>query len=253
MKLLRFTMCAIVAMMAISCAKDEAKEFNAGTLTFALATQNEIGDELIDVKSKISEITTLPNEGDFSIVVKNSSDTPVYSGLLKDWDSSKKLQAGTYSVEASFGNIEDAGFDKPYFYGKKEFTIAANTTSNVQIPVELENCAVKIVATEMFSKYVTSSTISIKPLALSAWSVVDLQNPKAFFMEPYGLNVKGEYTTQAQGPQATTSFNKEYTSFEAKSLYTLTFDAKLIGSSTIQITFNDTVLGEVEINEELND
>lgn len=86
---------------------------------------------------------------DFSIVIKKvgSVQDVAYSSLYKNMPDVVSLEAGSYIAYATYGENQDAAFEKPYFLGQsKQFEIEANkiTTDIGTIQCKLENVKVTI-------------------------------------------------------------------------------------------------------------
>jgi hypothetical protein len=190
----------------------------------------------------------LPAVGDFTITILDESSSQFWAGKISEWDSSTPLPAGNYTVNASYGDIEDEGFDKPYFTGTQTFAVKGGETSSVSVPVALGNTIIKVSCSEYFKKYYSDYTFRLtRGTAEIATFVKD--ETKAAFVDGYKIKVEGVL----QGELKTYSFEKEYTGLDEATAYTLNFDAPNVGGSTITISFNDTVetveLGDYELND----
>lgn len=236
MKFCKIALCALLCMAGMSCSK-EVRDDNSsakGTVTFAVS-----GDDNVNVvtKSQVSDFTTLPASGAFTITVKDQSGNQVWSGLVSEWDSETQLAEGSYSVDAQYGAEGIEGFDKPYFAGSANFTINGGQITTVKVPVELRNSIVKITVSDMFKKYYPQYAFTI---ATGSGATIEFPSTetRAAFVDAYKFTASGVFTSQAGNNQ---TFSKEYVSLEAKTCYTLAFDINTVGGVTITITFNDTV------------
>ncbi len=216
-----------------------------GTVSFSLGKYAPV----VDVKSNVSDYTALPSAGEFTITVKNSDETQVYSGLLSDWDSTTKLSAGNYTVSAVFGAEGTEGFDKPYFTGTTSFVVNGGAETAVSIPVSLGNSIVKISCTESFKNYFTTYSFTI---TTGTGTVIEFPSTetRAAFVDAYKFTVSGSLKTQGGTPK---TFSKTYDAVDPKTCYTITFDVADTGGNTISITFSDSVseatLTEIELND----
>ena len=245
MNLLKTTLLATATIAALaSCRKADDTE---GAVCFSLDQQAVVAD--VVTRSYVSDYTTLPSASDFTITVKSGSST-VYSGLLSGYDSSTKLNAGNYTVDAVYGAEGEEGFDKPYFTGSTAFAVQGGATTSVSIPVSLANSIIKVAVTSAFENYFKDWSFTV-----STGSSNTISFPKgetrAAFVDAYRFTVSGTMTSQSG---AASSFSKEYTSgIEAATCYTLRFDVSNVGGLTVTVTFNDTVetvdLGTVELND----
>lgn len=236
-------MFAMALVAAFSCNK--AQVAGSGQVSFDILSNQDVFEV---TRSNVSDYTTLPSKGDFTISVLDASSASAYSGPLSGWDASTQLPVGNYTVNASYGSLEDEGFDKPYFYGSASFAVTGGNTTTVSVPVSLGNTIVKVSCTDNFRNYYTDYTFRVvRSTAVLATFVKD--ETKAAFVDGYKFTLEGELTSET----GTKSFSKEYTNLNEATAYTFEFDAGNVGGSAITVSFNDTVetieLGDVEINE----
>ena len=178
----------------------------------------------------------MPAAGDFTITILDESSSQFWSGKISEWDSSTPLPAGNYTVNASYGDIEDEGFDKPYFTGTQTFAVKGGETSSVSVPVALGNTIIKVSCSEYFKKYYSDYTFKLTRGTVEIATFVK-DETKGAFIDGYKIKVEGTLT----GELKTYSFEKEYTGLDEATAYTINFDAPNVGGSTITISFNDTV------------
>ena len=243
MKHLKTILGVMVLMLAFSCTKNRPE--GNGQVSFVLTSNLEIADQ---TKSNVSQFTSLPASRDFIITITDASQANVFTGKISEWDSATLLQAGNYKVTATYGSLEEEGFDKPYFTGSADFAIVGEQTTEVKISVSLGNTVVLVNCTENFKNYYQD--YSFKLSRNNADIVTFAKNEtKAAFVDGYMFTLSGTLT----GPTKTQTFSKEYKNLEEATAYTIVFDASNVGGATITISFNDTVetveLGDKELND----
>lgn len=243
MKHLRTIFSVLALIAAVSCTKSQTE--GNGRVAFAVSSNDVVADM---TKSNVSDYTGLPAVGDFTITILDESSSQVWAGKISEWDATTPLLAGNYTVNASYGDIEDEGFDKPYFTGSQTFAVKGGETSSVSVPVSLGNTIIRISCSDYFKKYYSDYTFRLtRGTAEIATFVKD--ETKAAFVDGYKIKVEGTL----QGELKTYSFEKEYTGLDEATAYTINFDAPNVGGSTITISFNDTVevveLGDYELND----
>ena len=243
MKHLKTIFGVLALIAAVSCTKSQTE--GNGRVAFVVSSNDVVADM---TKSNVSDYTALPAAGDFTITILDESSSQFWSGKISEWDSSTPLPAGNYTVNASYGDIEDEGFDKPYFTGTQTFAVKGGETSSVSVPVALGNTIIKVSCSEYFKKYYSDYTFKLtRGTAEIATFVKD--ETKGAFIDGYKIKVEGTLT----GELKTYSFEKEYSGLDEATAYTLNFDAPNVGGSTITISFNDTVetveLGDYELND----
>lgn len=243
MKHLKTIIGALALLVAVSCTKSQQE--GCGRISFEVASDYNVTDV---TKSSVSDYTTLPSAADFTINILDASKASVWTGKISEWDSATLLTAGSYTVEANYGALEEEGFDKPYFYGSQTFTVTGGETTAVSIPVTLGNTVVLVSCTDNFRNYYSDYTFTLSRNGADIATFVKGET-KGAFVDGYKFTMSGTVT----GPTKTQTFTNEYTSLKEATAYTFLFDASNVGGATITISFNDTVetieLGDIELND----
>lgn len=233
---MKFIAVAIAALALAACQKAD----QTGRLAFSIE-EGQVTD--VETKGNVSDYATMPTAGDFLLILKNGP-TVLWSGMLSDWDSTKELKSGNYTVEASYGSAEEEGYAKPYFYGSANFSINGGQSTTVGIPVSLGNTIVKISCTDAFKNYYTSYSFTV---TTGAGNVFEYKEG-GIFMDAYRFNVSGTLTTQNG---ATYTMVPRTWNVEPATCYNVKFDVSNTGSVTVSVSFDDTVQ-TVELVEDLN-
>lgn len=240
---LKTILSVMVLMLTFSCTKNSVE--GNGQVSFALSSNLEIADQ---TRSSVSQFTSLPNSGDFIITVKDASGATVWTGKLSEWDAATLLPVGEYTATATYGNLEEEGFDKPFFTGSSSFTVAGAQTTKVSITVSLGNTVILINCTENFRKYYEDYTFTLVRDNATIATFVKGET-KAAFVDGYKITLQGTVKSYTK----TQSFSKEYTNLNEATAYTVVFDAANVGGGTVTISFNNSVetvqLGDVELND----
>ena len=246
MKHLQALIGALILLVAVSCTKNQVEGY--GSVSFALDNNAEIVEQ---TRSNVSDYTTLPSKENFTITIKDASNATVWSGLISEWgtgENPSQLKAGNYTVEATYGSLEEEGFDKPYFYGTASFAVTGGQTINVPISVSLGNTIIKVSYSDNFKAYFSDYTFKLTR-DNSDIAVFAKDETRGAFIDGYKITVEGEMT----GELKTFSYSQEYSNLEVATAYTLAFDVNNVGSATLTVTFNDEVetveLGDIELND----
>ena len=243
MKHLQTILAAMVLFLAISCTKNQSE--GNGHVSFVLSSDIEIADQ---TKSSVSQFTTLPSSGDFTITITGASSGYEWTGKISDWDSATMLPVGNYKVTATYGSLEEEGFDKPYFTGSADFAVAGAQTTEVKISVSLGNTVVMVSCTDNFKNYYKDYTFKLTRDGSEIVSFVKGET-RAAFVDGYKFTLQGVITSETK----TQTFSNDYSSLDEATAYTILFDAPNVGGSAITITFNNNVetieLGDLELNE----
>lgn len=234
----------IVLSGLISCTKSTTG--SEGSVSFVISSDQYLADI---TKSNVSDYTTLPGSDDFVLTINNSAGNALWRGKASEWDPATKLMVGEYRVTASYGNIEDEGFNKPCFEGTQTFTIKNKETSQVTVSASLANTVIKIACTDNLKNYYKDYTFK---LARNNADIVTFAKgeSRAAFIDGYKVTVNGTFVTES-GAEKT--FSKDYTGLAAATAYNMVFDVAGVGNGAITISFNNNVetieLGDVELND----
>ena len=239
MKLIKASILLLALGAAAGCKKTEAPAADTGSITFAVAAQQEVADV---TRSKVSDITDLPAAADFTLTITDAQQKTVWSGYT--------LATGEYTATAQYGATTDEGFDKPCFTGSMPFTINGGDSKQITIPVSLANAIVKVSCTEMFRNYFTDYSFKITTAA-GTQIAFPAGESRGAFIDAYKFTIDGTLTNQGGTAQ---SFSKTYdTGINPATCYTVTFDASSVGGTSVTVTFNDTTetidLGDIELND----
>lgn len=247
MKLIKASILLLALGAAAGCKKTEAPAADTGSITFAVAAQQEVADV---TRSQISDITALPAAADFTLTITDAQKKTVWSGTIAQMTEPYTIAAGEYTATAQYGSVSDEGFDKPCFTGSVPFTINGGDSKQIAIPVSLANAIVKVSCTDMFRNYFSDYSFKI---TTAAGTQIDFpkSETRGAFIDTYKFTIDG--TLKNQGGTAQ-SFNKTYdTGINPATCYTVTFDASSVGGTSITVTFNDTTetidLGDIELND----
>ena len=161
-----------------------------------------------------------------------------WSSLL-DLDPEQSFPIGTYTLEASYGDKEDEGFDKPHFYGKsQQFTIRENLTSSVNVTATFGNSLVTVTCTDAFKNYFTNSSVSIKS---QLGTVIEYTHSETRPVHVAPGSV--EISVTGTKPNTSSPVTYKVTSFNAQAAhqYNVKVDVNNgnVGAPILEITFDD--------------
>ena len=242
MKTLKTILTMLMVLGVVSCSKTQS--LGSGQVTFDVSKDIEITDL---TRSNVSEFTTLPSADDF--VISITGNDYAWSGLISAWDASTALLAGEYTVEASYGSLEDEGFDKPYFVGSTTFTVVGGQPIEVSIPVKLGNTVVRLEFSESFRNYYKDYSFKLSR-GNTDIALFPKDETRAAFLDGYRVTLSGTYSSEIKEY----TFNKDYTGLKAATAYKFVFNVNNVGGATLSITFKEGYTETVELGDyELND
>lgn len=118
---------------------------------------------LIDLETKMvstrSEDTRADAESigveDLTLSLKDNDNNIKWSGKYSAFPTDRLFSVGKYSLEASYGNKEEEGFEKLALYGKQDLTVSDGKTTDISLKVTPVNSRIIIEYEEAFKKYMT--------------------------------------------------------------------------------------------------
>ncbi len=173
---------------------------------------------------------------------------------ISEFDTSEEFKVGEYTMTASYGSIEDEGFEKPYVSGDATFNVAENRTTEVSITAGLANSMVTVVYTDAFKTYFASYGAKVHS-AGGAHIDYPAGETRPVYVRPGNIDIFVDIT-KPNGVSATL----QPASFEAaaKHHYTVTLDVNAstggIGEAQLIVSFDDTVAAEdvvIDLSDEL--
>ena len=247
MKHLKTIMSVLAVLAAVSCAKTPTA--GNGQVVFEVSSDQQIADM---TRSNVSDFTaSLPSKNDFTITITGVTVDYSWTGKISEWDAATKLVVGDYKVEASYGSLEEEGFDKPYFAGEASFAVAKDESINVKITVYLANSVVKMQYTDNFKNYYKDYSFKLSRINTEIVTFTK-DETRAAFVDGWQITLSGSYTSEL-GKESQFQA-KQLPNLDPKTAYTFIFDVKNVGGATLTITFKDNYTETVELGDyELND
>lgn len=213
----------------IACKKDKTSPIGTGLLELNVGL--DISQNQLNTHFKSAQA----NPDSFIVVIYTGAGEVVSEyDMAMEIPANIELDAGTYYVEASYGDPSGVAFEEPYYMGSSgEFTIDVEETRFVNVSCQISNCAVSVVYSgSIVSDFITYST----HISTAAGSLVYGENEsrKGFFpIQSITVNATLAYELADQ------SLNYKYLSGEISTPlpgthYEIQLDAS-VNQGTIQI------------------
>lgn len=226
----------------VSCTKDEPQSSLEGRIDVKVSTDQT----LLGEASRSGEDESIPDINDFSLTIE-SLDGKVFSS----WESFSEFRPvsvaiGTYTVTASYGDVEAEGFDAISYQGSTNVEVRKEETAEALVTCIINKAKVSINYTDEFKSYFTSYSSYISSSKGNKVTFSANESQGAYFV-PGNLGVYLEVTRQGVSKKVT--LNPKNFTAEAKHEYRLTMDVDA-STASLKITFNDNPSSEqnVEVN-----
>lgn len=226
----------------VSCTKEEPQSSLEGRIDVKVSTDQT----LLGEASRSGEEKTIPDINDFGLTIE-SLDGKVFNS----WESFSEFRPvsvaiGTYTVTASYGDVEAEGFDAISYQGSTNVEVRKEETAEASVTCIINKAKVSINYTDEFKSYFTSYSSYISSSKGNKVTFSANESQGAYFV-PGSLGVYLEVTRQGVSQKVT--LNPKNFTAEAKHEYRLTMDVDA-STASLKITFNDNPSSEqnVEIN-----
>lgn len=173
-------------------------------------------------------------------------------GNLSAFNGEEGFKVGAYNLKATYGTLEEEGFEKPYFAGETQFTVLEGRTVDAQIVATLANTMVSVDYTEAFKNYFLAYSANVHSNG-GAFVTFEQSETRPAFIRPGDVAV-GLTLTRPDGKTA----NVQPCTFAAveRHHYHITFDVNNgeVGAAQLEVIFDDTLTEEnvfVDLTEEL--
>ncbi|MBO7192199.1 MAG: DUF4493 domain-containing protein [Bacteroidales bacterium] len=244
MKTMKSFMGLLALLVAFSCTKNTVT--SGGYVSFAVSADEVLADV---TKSNVSDYATVPTAAAFTLEITDASGGVFWNGNLSDWDPATMIPVGEYTAKAIYGDLEDEGFDKPFFEGSQTFAVKGAETTPVAVSVALGNTVVKVNCTDNFKNYYPDHTFKLMR-GISEIVTFAKDDTRAAFIDGWQVQIKGTLMTETGAEKV---FSAEYKNLNPATAYTLVLDIANTGSGAVALSFNNDVQ-TVEVEEvELND
>ncbi len=185
---------------------------------------------------------------------QNGKTSPKEWNSVDEFNTNEEFTVGAYTLEAYYGDINEEGFNKPYYHGSSTLTVNENEVTSVSLPVALANTMVTVKSTDAFLGYFAEAEYALQSAGSTSEVAYPVSASDAAYMKPGEITLYAD-VTKPNGKSA----RVEAARFNAnpKSHYTVTVDVNngQVGDAVMVITFSDDLDGvetvEIELNDEL--
>ena len=244
---------ALVAAMATACQKDSTEQtVGTGILHITPSVANDVNEVKNSTESNASGKTVaVPALSEFSLTIKGSDYDRTWASLTDYSADDERLTAGMYDVTIKYGNIEEEGYDKPYFYATKSVQVLdRNRTTEAELTATVGNAIVEIAMTPEFKGYFVKHEFKLKT-AYTAEPFTLEENPaKDLFVAPQSVTLECACTRQNGKEEALTPQTFEV---KARTRHIVKYDLEKAGNIKVNITLDETLIGSEVIDVELNE
>lgn len=190
----------------------------------------------------------VPTQEEFSLTIQGDGYEQTWNPFSTFVSADNRLKAGDYTASVVWGNQTSEGVNLPAYAGSTGFKIISQQVTSAAIKAELTKAVVTVTFTEQFLSYFHGEQVTLKTAAGNEFAF-DSTTEDAIFVLPGQFSLSGKALKQTGEEFVIPSQNL---TAEAGVLHPVKFDLKSAGTATIEISYNDTIIEEIEVTTELN-
>lgn len=237
---LAFCVCLLPFFFSCSSERDEGSEGN-GTLRVQVSANAEV---LVGTNTRVNDgiEQEVPDVNDFSFSIFKGETLRGEWATLAEFlaDDELTLRSGNnYVAKASYGDVNNEGFELPYYEGNQPFVIKRGQTTTVEVTCYLANAKLSIVYTDEFKDYFSEYTAEVTTSLGNTVNYVSDETRYAYF-KPGEVQVRVKVKKKEGYSQEVTLKVGEDYALEARHAYILTLDLDA-GTPSINISFSDDI------------
>ncbi|MCM1449659.1 MAG: DUF4493 domain-containing protein [Clostridiales bacterium] len=183
------------------------------------------------------------NAGSISVEDLKLTLTSTKDGSKREWksvsefDATEKFDVGTYTLEASYGQKNDDGFEKPFYYGVTSVPVRDNETTNVALTASLANSMLSIKYSEAFVGYFNDYSVDVK--TVNATTTYSRNENRPVYVTPGSVTL----AINVVKPNGVAQTFTATVTAKAKYHHNVTLDVNggNVGDAVFTISFDDTL------------
>lgn len=231
------------ALVLLSACESEHKNPGEGLLQLQLKADSK----LLDVTR--AEAPSTPDVGEFKVEVWKGENLQTAWDSFDQYPEEVFFPIGNYEIRSYYGSLEEEGFEKPYYLGKKEFIIRDSEATAVEVVCRLANIKVSVEYTDNFRNYFSDYALQLSS-DLREPIIFDKEETRDAYLKPGRLDIVMDVVKQ-QGTSASLAIASIENTLPRQH-YRLKFDVDA-GSSSLNVSFSDETEEEaiqIDISEE---
>lgn len=236
---------AVVALGLTGCsAEDSSLGSNTGSIAPEVALDTEVA------ASARSETELTAEDLVLALTSSDESYSNSWNGVSA-FPIDEKFKTGGYTMTASYGSLENEGFDKPYYFGSTDLTVTENNTTRVSLTAQLANSMVSVEYSDNFKSYMQAWSAELHTEG-GGYIYYAQDETRPAYLRPGATTINVELTKPTGQSAKLLAANF---ATEPRHHYHVTVDLKQsAGDAVLIVKFDDTVDMEdieIELSDEL--
>lgn len=246
MKLKHYGLLALLGVFSWSCSDDSGIKMNGGEgqihATFKSNGKVNVSTKAGEESAVAAEAKTLSID-EFTIGLEKKDGSYANTWKVSEFPTDAKFSTGVYSMELYYGDIEEEGFDNPYYYGVETLEVIDEEVSTPSIEAKLANTMVSVAYTEAFKNYFTSYSAKVRTVNGNTFDMAS-EEGRVVYVKPgkvmFQLNM-----TKTNGAEVSIE-PASIDNAAACTHYRVTFDVNggEVGDAKLTVSFDDATVAE---------
>lgn len=166
--------------------------------------------------------------------------------FTKTWESvaamdpTTQYPTGAYTIKVSYGDENEEGFEKPYYYGSTEFVVVDDETAQPAVTATLCNTMLSIDYTDAFKKYFSDYSATVHA-AGGAYIEYTKDEFRPVYVQPGNIAIELNVTKAEDGKSFSFS-PADITDAKPRTHYSVKFDVNggEVGDAVLTVSFDST-------------
>ena len=254
MKRFELYVIAAIAVLGVSCSETVETVSGYGSIAVEWLGSAEVAMKNITThqEGRVEiEGITLPSADDFSLTITDSE------GVGQNWSSISEFRTeehffeeGIYTVKIASGDVEREGYGMPCFEGERTVRVDARGSATARVTAHIVNALVRVECSGQFADYFTSAAFTLTTAAGNVFEM-PMMTEELLYIRPQSLSI--DCTAVKQTGEEVALPTQTFYGLKPQTRYTVRYDVAQAGAATVRIVLDDTLVGEAEIDAELND
>ncbi len=177
-------------MGMVSCSSDDGFRTDGpdGKVVLNLSSDSRV---IMNTRADDTKVSVVPEPSQFGITFEKQDGSFSKTWMNVDaFNRETSFPIGTYTLSASYGDIEKEGFELPYFSASKDVTVEAGAESHVQLLAALSNSMVSVRYSEDFKNRYSAYSSALKAESSADWVIYAQDEDRPAYMKPERLELR---------------------------------------------------------------
>lgn len=238
------------AAMVLLSACNDGLEFTDGTGTISPLVSYD--PTVITARSNGARATEIGDieASDLFLTLTAEDGSESYSGPINDFPTSQGFNIGKYTLTATYGDIEDEGFEKPSVYGKAELSVLEGKQTSVELTATPSKAMVSFTFDKALTDYMTSCSARVHSAGGATLDYTSAET-RPLYIKPGQATVSVNFT-KPNGKEGTLQVNTIDAQAQHHYKVNLTLGGEGAGTESITVKYDD-LLEEEEVIVDISD